>query len=187
MKAARYDPARQAEYDRRSRERHHAERLAKERADREARREYHREKSRQHYARHREAILERAREVHAEARRAAVRRWRARNIEEVRRRERAWSKANPVKVAAKRAARRARILGAEGSHTIEEWHAVCEEFGGLCAYCGEEKPLTRDHVVPLVRGGSHYIDNIVPACLSCNSSKGARTAEEFLSAQEKAA
>lgn len=31
-----------------------------------------------------------------------------------------------------------------------------------------------DHVVPLSRGGSNALDNLVPCCTSCNSSKGAR-------------
>ncbi len=29
-------------------------------------------------------------------------------------------------------------------------------------------------VIPLARGGTHDIDNLVPACASCNSSKGAK-------------
>lgn len=48
-------------------------------------------------------------------------------------------------------------------------------------YCNEELPLTNDHVVPLSRGGSNNIDNILPACKGCNCSKSAKTLEEYLS------
>lgn len=46
-----------------------------------------------------------------------------------------------------------------------------------CAYCGGVA-TTRDHIVPVSRGGSNIPTNVVPACLSCNSRKGNRTAEE---------
>ena len=78
-------------------------------------------------------------------------------------------------------ARRARILRAGGIHTQEQWLAKLAEFGGLCAYCGGDERITRDHEIPLVRGGSNDINNIVPACGPCNSAKGSLTAEEFRS------
>jgi len=41
-----------------------------------------------------------------------------------------------------------------------------------CVYCKKHTDnLTLDHVVPLSKGGSHSLDNIVFCCLSCNSSK----------------
>jgi 5-methylcytosine-specific restriction endonuclease McrA len=53
----------------------------------------------------------------------------------------------------------------------EQWTAVILAWGG-CAYCGEtDKPLQRDCVLALSRGGRYTLDNIVPACLSCNTSK----------------
>ena len=33
-------------------------------------------------------------------------------------------------------------------------------FANVCAYCGESRPLVRDHKVPLVRGGTNDITNI---------------------------
>jgi len=71
-----------------------------------------------------------------------------------------------------KARRRARKRGADGTHTAAEWQARLEEYDYRCVYCGRRGGrLTRDHVVPLSRGGSDYIANIVPACRKCNSEK----------------
>lgn len=71
--------------------------------------------------------------------------------------------------------RRAAKLGGGGTHTADEWDALLHAFGGVCLCCGTTNRLTRDHVVPLTRGGTDLIENIQPLCHSCNSSKGART------------
>jgi 5-methylcytosine-specific restriction endonuclease McrA len=47
---------------------------------------------------------------------------------------------------------------------------LTEQFGGHCAYC-EAEATTWDHVIPIVNGGATVPGNVVPACLSCNSSK----------------
>lgn len=78
---------------------------------------------------------------------------------------------NPEKYRAQWRRRRARKLGAPGKHTAKEWEALKVRYGGLCAYCGIAPGLFRDHVVPLVKGGSDYAANLLPACESCNSSK----------------
>ncbi len=54
----------------------------------------------------------------------------------------------------------------------EQWAALQEAWGGGCAYCGAVgKPLQRDCVLALSRGGRYTLNNIVPACMSCNTSK----------------
>ena len=50
----------------------------------------------------------------------------------------------------------------------------------LCMYCGgefREYDLTRDHVVPLSKGGRDRWSNVVTACKQCNTRKGNRTPE----------
>ncbi|MCM8857958.1 MAG: HNH endonuclease [Candidatus Thiodiazotropha sp.] len=50
-----------------------------------------------------------------------------------------------------------------------------------CMYCLAELPdrqLTRDHVLPISRGGEDAGINVVTACVTCNQRKGARTPEE---------
>lgn len=61
--------------------------------------------------------------------------------------------------------------GADGWVTNEEWNALLNLFEFKCAYCGSDGTLCMDHVIPLSRRGENKINNIVPACRSCNSSK----------------
>lgn len=51
----------------------------------------------------------------------------------------------------------------------------------LCLYCGrnfQRQSLTRDHVVPISRGGRDIWENVVSACFHCNSRKGSRTPQQ---------
>lgn len=56
---------------------------------------------------------------------------------------------------------------------------IFQRDGNRCVYCGLSADLTLDHVIPKSRGGSHEPENLVTACRPCNSSKGARTPEEW--------
>ena len=61
--------------------------------------------------------------------------------------------------------------GVEHDLTDEQWAALKSAWGG-CAYCGAtDTPLQRDCVLALSRGGRYTLDNIAPACPSCNASK----------------
>jgi len=54
----------------------------------------------------------------------------------------------------------------------EQWATLKAAWGG-CAYCGAaDRPLQRDCVLAISRGGRYTLDNIAPACGSCNASKG---------------
>jgi len=45
-----------------------------------------------------------------------------------------------------------------------------------CYYCGKpcKGKLTQDHLVPVSKGGSHTLHNVIGACQSCNSRKGTK-------------
>jgi 5-methylcytosine-specific restriction endonuclease McrA len=69
---------------------------------------------------------------------------------------------------------RIRKLGANGSYTLGEWELLKKQYGYICPCCGKGEPeikLTADHIVPLSKGGSNYIENIQPLCKPCNSRK----------------
>lgn len=54
-------------------------------------------------------------------------------------------------------------------------HNVMKRDGFVCAYCGGDKHLTLDHVLPRAQGGPTTWRNLITACYSCNSQKGDRT------------
>jgi 5-methylcytosine-specific restriction endonuclease McrA len=67
--------------------------------------------------------------------------------------------------------RQRRMARVEHDLSTDDWDALKAAWGG-CAYCGDaEKALQRDCVLALSRGGRYTLDNIVPACRSCNASK----------------
>ena len=97
---------------------------------------------------------------------------------EKQRRQRA---AHPEKNSVQLSRRRARKLAAPGRGvTTAEWLEILALADGICTYCHEPAKLTMDHIVPLILGGAHDVDNIAAACQPCNSSKGARPLAEFL-------
>lgn len=204
--------ARQREYTRRYRERlGKEERNRREALYRTANRERLREIGRRSYQKHRDKNVAAAREYkkrtdyyhknkdHIDA---YAKEWRHRNPERARAATNRWYERNKEKrtvhireyVAQNRERYRvwinnyfARKAGAEGRHIPEEWEAKKAEYAHCCAYCGAKPAvLEQEHVIPLSRGGSDDISNIVPACRSCNSKKHTRTADEFAAARRAA-
>jgi len=54
--------------------------------------------------------------------------------------------------------------------------------GHVCLYCGERfapRALTRDHVIPLSKGGADCWTNVATACRPCNAAKGNRLPEQW--------
>ncbi|MCD2441387.1 HNH endonuclease [Agromyces sp. SYSU K20354] len=55
--------------------------------------------------------------------------------------------------------------------TDGQWSALTAAWSG-CAYCrAADRPLQRDCVLPISHGGRYTLENVVPACGSCNASK----------------
>lgn len=48
-----------------------------------------------------------------------------------------------------------------------------------CCYCGSKELLVADHLIPTKRGGENKGDNLIWACRTCNSSKGAKDMLEW--------
>lgn len=82
--------------------------------------------------------------------------------------------------------RRAKSFNAPGTFTEAEFRDKLKEFGFRCFWCGKllsEDDITRDHYIPLVKGGSNTIENIVPSCKSCNFKKRNKMPSEFKAMQ----
>lgn len=72
--------------------------------------------------------------------------------------------------------------------SILERKHVYEKCKGHCAYCGEKldmKDMQIDHIVPLCRGGKDELENMLPACRSCNHYKRTSSIEGFREMIEK--
>lgn len=73
-------------------------------------------------------------------------------------------------------ARKAGVL----SVTARDWRRLCARHDHRCFYChARPARLTMDHIIPIIRGGRHSIGNLIPACVSCNSSKSRRFIMEW--------
>lgn len=106
-----------------------------------------------------------------------TRAWKKRNRPKKSAELKAWRLANPEKGKAAYHRRRARLSGA-GAPGVEpaQWAAILEQFGGACAYCLGPCPRPdREHIIAVSIGGADEPSNVVPACRSCNTSKGNRT------------
>jgi hypothetical protein len=71
---------------------------------------------------------------------------------------------------------------AERRQHLIDTYGVPNEHGersAVCAYCGTaEGTMEVDHIIPVSRGGTDALSNLVLACASCNAQKGDRTPEE---------
>jgi len=104
---------------------------------------------------------------------ADLRRWHETNPDKVHAARAQYKAAHPEKRAEQRWARRARLQGAlVNDFTQSQWEWLKAVYRRCCAYCGTATAqLTKDHIIPLARGGSHSINNIIPACHHCNEVK----------------
>jgi 5-methylcytosine-specific restriction endonuclease McrA len=74
--------------------------------------------------------------------------------------------------------RRKTLRQAEGFHSNGEWETLKAQYNWTCPACHKPEPeilLTRDHIIPVSKGGSDNIENIQPLCRSCNSKKHSNT------------
>jgi hypothetical protein len=66
-------------------------------------------------------------------------------------------------------------------HTEQDWLSLLEVYEYKCFGCGvQSDKLTRDHIVPVSKGGGDEIENIAPLCSSCNSKKGVHGPEWYM-------
>ena len=78
--------------------------------------------------------------------------------------------------------RRANIYAAGVADvTPLDYQRLFNRYDGECAYCHVQlgDSFDWDHVVPVSRGGRHSVGNLVPACQTCNRSKGAKLLVEW--------
>lgn len=78
-------------------------------------------------------------------------------------------------------------MNKNGSRWLPAWKrlAIYIRDGFVCQYCGTDlrnspaANVTLDHLTCRTHGGSNEPSNLITACRSCNSSRGARSIEDF--------
>lgn len=102
--------------------------------------------------------------------------WRKENPERAKASTKLWNETHKDKIKIHHKNRKARVRNAEGYFTELEWNQLVEKYNHKCLWCGtQDKELTADHIIPITKGGTNYIDNIQPLCGSCNSKKHTKT------------
>lgn len=113
--------------------------------------------------------------ANAVAIRLRVVQWRGKNADRRRATDAAYQAAHFERYLVDQVVLRARRIGIELLDirlvSKRDWLALCSRHNNRCAYCGCSEPLTKDHVIPIARGGRHSIGNLLPACRRCNASK----------------
>lgn len=74
--------------------------------------------------------------------------------------------------------KRRRILVKNNNISDKDLLWIKQNISEKCCFCGFPAD-TMDHIFPLSRGGTHTVDNLWPACRSCNSQKGNKTVLEY--------
>jgi 5-methylcytosine-specific restriction endonuclease McrA len=92
----------------------------------------------------------------------------------------AWNQANPQRYAIHVANSRIKRKIAKDARTYKildkEYRRL---YNSPCAFCGDTKNITMDHIIPISRSGNHSIGNLQPLCKKCNSSKKSRFISEY--------
>lgn len=57
--------------------------------------------------------------------------------------------------------------------------ATLARYGDVCHLCGRRGATSADHIIPRAHGGDDSLDNLRPAHVSCNSSRGKMSLDEW--------
>jgi len=110
--------------------------------------------------------------------------YRFKNIEKIREYDKEYKKEHRQSLVINEQRRSAKKKQLPSTLTIEQWNYAKEYFDNRCAYCGEEVKLVQEHFVALSKGGEYTINNIIPSCIRCNSSKGTKIFIEWYKKQK---
>ena len=142
-------------------------------------------KARHYQEKNRDHIIETKRQYHKDHKAeidAYNHKYYKNHAEEVKQRVKDWVEANPERAREHKVISQqrqmSRKLGLETDYMIEDWQQ-CKDFftinGQLhCAYCGKPIPndeVTQEHIIARYVGGGYIPENIIPVCMSCNTTK----------------
>lgn len=107
-----------------------------------------------------------------------------RESESIKARRREWTKNNPEQAKRQNQLRRDRLKSVGGRHTAADIRSIYQSQNGRCAYfaaCGTElgDEFWKDHIVPIVLGGSNDKSNIQLTCKTCGLRKSHLSPDVF--------
>lgn len=111
--------------------------------------------------------------------------WEARNRYHLKEYKRTWRKNNWALVRQYNATRRAqKKQAAVNLAGINEFvRSVKSKPYAFCYYCSKKFPSRTthfEHIIPLVKGGQHSVDNLCVSCPACNLSKADKTPQAWI-------
>ena len=108
--------------------------------------------------------------------------WRFQNNKKIKEYKKAWDASHlELYIVYNQKYRAAKRNALENGITLPEWEKMKEETQSRCVYCCKKfEHLEMEHVIPISKGGTHDINNIVPACEKCNASKHNKSLLMFL-------
>ena len=77
------------------------------------------------------------------------------------------------------------------TYSDEQRWRIFEKTDGYCIYCGKKLAWKNygnsdgkagwevDHSIPISRGGTDHLNNLVPSCIPCNRDKGDLTGSQY--------
>lgn len=103
------------------------------------------------------------------------------NAERIKKLNQQWQQSNKDKNSASVRNYLARKVGATGLHTSKDISSLkSKQTVCICGQSFGDLPHTVEHIVPLSRGGSNDISNLMLMCKSCNSQKGNKLPSEYV-------
>lgn len=103
-----------------------------------------------------------------------------------------WRQNNPGKIRANNAKRKGLLkVAASEPFTKEDVYSLRIKQNGDCFYCSRKMTAegklkeTVDHIVPVSKGGTHNVANIVLSCWDCNMSKRDQNFEVFIARTDR--
>lgn len=104
------------------------------------------------------------------------------NSERLKQRAKDYALQNPERVKLHKAKRSAVTRGSKAyTVTVRDRQRMLDRYRNCCAYCDSTLTVVHwDHVLPVSRGGTHSMGNLLPTCPSCNLQKSSKTLREWL-------